>query len=72
VIFGNHYKKNPEADLLITQNGGKAFATEKEAVDFILELINDKKKMFRMSQNAENFIHSQPNATECIIEKMII
>ena len=72
VIFGNHYKKNPEADLLITQNGGKAFATEKEAVDFILELINDKKEMFRMSQNAENFIHSQPNATECIIEKLLI
>ena len=72
VIFGNHYKKNPEADLLITQNGGKALATEKEAVDFILELINDKNKMFRMSQNAGIFIHSQPNATECIIKKMII
>ena len=72
VIFGNHYKKNPEADLLITQNGGKAFSTEKEAVDFILELINDKNKMFRMSQNAENFIHSQPNATKCIIKKMIV
>ena len=72
VIFGNHYKKNPEADLLITQNGGKSFSTEKEAVDFILELINDKNKMFRMSQNAENFIHSQPNATKCIIKKMIV
>ena len=72
VIFGNHYKKNPEADLLITQNGGKSFSTEKEAVDFILELINDKKGMFRISQNAENFIHSQPNATECIIKKMLV
>ena len=38
VIFGNQYKKNPEADALIAQNGGKSFAQVELVADFVLEL----------------------------------
>lgn len=70
VIFGNHYRKNPEADNLIAHNGGKAFATEEETANFILNLLDTPQKMNNMSQNSYNFINQQPNASEIIIEKI--
>jgi 3-deoxy-D-manno-octulosonic-acid transferase len=36
VVFGNHYKKNPEADGLIAADGGKLFADEYAAAEFVL------------------------------------
>ena len=70
VFFGGHYKKNPEADALIAQNGGKAFSDEWSAVDFISKLSKDTEMMNTMGENAANFIHQQPNATEIILKKI--
>lgn len=70
VIFGNHYRKNPEADHLIAQNGGKAFENEGSAAEFIISLLKNQELLYEMSQNAENFIQSQPDATNLIIKKI--
>ena len=71
VIFGNQYKKNPEADELIAQNGGKSFAKEELASDFVLELTQNSNLLKEMSQNAENFVHNQPNSSEIILKKIL-
>ena len=71
VIFGNQYKKNPEADGLIAQNGGKSFAKEELASDFVLELAQNSNLLKEMSQNAEDFVHNQPNSSEIILKKIL-
>lgn len=71
VIFGNQYKKNPEADALIAQNGGKSFAQEELAADFVLELTRNSNLLQEMSVNAGNFVHSQPNSSEIILRKIL-
>lgn len=71
VIFGNHYKKNPEADALISCEGGRSFSDEHSAAAFVLNLIQDKELLSKMSQNAEKFIFSQPNATQIVINKIL-
>ena len=71
VIFGNQYKKNPEADGLIAQNGGKSFAKEELASDFVLELTQNSNLLKEMSQNAEDFVHNQPNSSEIILKKIL-
>jgi len=71
VIFGNHYRKNPEADDLISANGGKSFEDEKTAAKFILNLIFDELLLKEMSENAENFISAKPNSSELILQKII-
>ena len=70
VIFGNHYKKNPEADNLISANGGKSFENEKEASEFIVQLLKDKTQLQEMSEKARDFVNSQPNASEIILQKI--
>lgn len=71
VIFGNQYKKNPEADALIAQNGGESFDNEELAADFVLELSKNSNLLQEMSENAGNFVHSQPNSSEIILEKIL-
>ena len=71
VIFGTQYKKNPEADALIAQNGGKSFAQVELAADFVLELSKNSNLLQEMSENAGNFVHSQPNSSEIILEKIL-
>jgi 3-deoxy-D-manno-octulosonic-acid transferase len=71
VIFGNQYKKNPEAYALIAQNGGKSFAQVELAADFVLELTRNSNLLQEMSENAGNFVHSQPNSSEIILEKIL-
>ena len=71
VIFGNQYKKNPEADALIAQNGGKSFAQVELAADFVLELTRNSNLLQEMSENAGNFVHSQPNSSKIILEKIL-
>ena len=71
VIFGNQYKKNPEADALIAQNGGKSFDNEELAAEFVLELTRNSNLLQEMSENARNFVHSQPNSSEIILEKIL-
>ena len=71
VIFGNHYKKNPEADALISCGGGRSFSDEHSAAAFILNLIQNRELLNKMSQNAEKFIFSQPNASQIVIDKIL-
>ncbi|WBV61932.1 3-deoxy-D-manno-octulosonic acid transferase [Chryseobacterium camelliae] len=71
VIFGNHYKKNPEADDLIQANGGKSFETENVATQFVLSLIANEEILKEMSVNAANFVTEKPNSTELILRKII-
>lgn len=73
VIFGNHYKKNPEADDLISMNGGKSFADEQTAAEFVLFLANEenKEELEEMSQNARNFVDEKPDSTEMILQKIL-
>ena len=71
VLFGDHYQKNPEADELIAQHGGKSFEDEFFAAPYILNLLNDEESLKKMSENARDFIDSQPNASDLILQKML-
>ncbi|ROI01086.1 3-deoxy-D-manno-octulosonic acid transferase [Chryseobacterium sp. G0240] len=73
VIFGNHYKKNPEADGLIAAEGGRAFREEHLAAEFVLFLTNDdnKEELEEMSLNAQRFVDEKPNSTEMILHKIL-
>lgn len=73
VIFGNQYKKNPEADDLISKNGGKSFADEYTATEFVLFLTNEdnEEELTEMSENAKNFVDEKPNSTEMILQKIL-
>ncbi|WP_445432285.1 3-deoxy-D-manno-octulosonic acid transferase [Chryseobacterium indoltheticum] len=71
VIFGNHYKKNPEADNLILAKGGKSFEDEKSAAYFVLDLFKNEKMLLEMSENAEQFVAKQPNSSELILQKIL-
>ncbi|MBK1898173.1 3-deoxy-D-manno-octulosonic acid transferase [Chryseobacterium paridis] len=70
VIFGNHYRKNPEADELISVNGGKSFETEYLAADFILFLTNNDEEIAEMSENARHFVDDKPDSSTLIVEKI--
>ncbi|RMZ58112.1 3-deoxy-D-manno-octulosonic acid transferase [Chryseobacterium nematophagum] len=71
VIFGNHYKKNPEADDLIRVEGGKSFKDDESAAVFLLFILKDNKTLQYMSQNAQRFVDEKPNATELIVKKIL-
>ncbi|MFY1048308.1 3-deoxy-D-manno-octulosonic acid transferase [Chryseobacterium sp. GP-SGM7] len=71
VIFGNQYKKNPEADNLISAKGGKSFEDENSAAQFVLNLIKDEKQLNEMSESAEKFVAQQPDSSKLIIEKIL-
>lgn len=73
VIFGNHYRKNPEADDLIKANGGKSFEEENVAADFALFLMNgdNEEVLNEMSANSKKFVDEKPNSTEIILKKIL-
>ncbi|MCX8533744.1 3-deoxy-D-manno-octulosonic acid transferase [Chryseobacterium luquanense] len=71
VFFGNQYKKNPEADGLISAKGGRSFEEENSAAKFVLNLIKDEKQLAEMSGNAEKFVAQQPDSSKLIIEKIL-
>ena len=73
VIFGNHYKKNPEADDLIAANGGKSFPDEYTASEFVLFLLNEenREELAEISQNAGKFVDEKPNSTKMILQKIL-
>jgi len=70
VIFGNHYRKNPEADALLAGKGGKAFEDEFFASKYITELLKRPDLMKDMGENAKRFIMMQPNAAEIVFRKI--
>lgn len=71
VFFGDQYQKNPEADELIAENGGRAMEDEFFAAQYILELLNNETLRKEMGDNAGRFIASQPNATEYVVKKIL-
>jgi 3-deoxy-D-manno-octulosonic-acid transferase len=71
VIFGNQYRKNPEADDLIGANGGKSFENEGAAAEYVLFLLDDNETLGTMSENAEKFVNDKPNSTELILKKIL-
>jgi len=81
VIFGNQYRKNPEADDLIKAKGAKSFDDFVLASAFITEIINNDSKieadekskslLKEMAKNAGNFVNSQPDSTEIIVKKIL-
>lgn len=71
VIFGNHYRKNPEADGLIAADGGKSFTEEYAAADFVLFLLNNEEELKEMSGNARRFVDEKPDATKLILQKIL-
>lgn len=71
VIFGNHYRKNPEADELISVDGGKSFEKEGLAADFIFFLLNNLETLEKMSENAKKFVDEKPDSTKLILEKIL-
>ncbi|GAB0156172.1 glycosyltransferase N-terminal domain-containing protein [Chryseobacterium sp. Alg-005] len=71
VVFGNHYRKNPEADELISVDGGKSFEKEGMAAEFIFFLLNDNETLKSMSENARKFVDEKPNSTKLILEKIL-
>ncbi|MFY7845282.1 3-deoxy-D-manno-octulosonic acid transferase [Chryseobacterium gambrini] len=71
VIFGNQYRKNPEADGLISADGGRSFENAGLAADFVLFLINNEDSLQAMSENAEKFVSEKPNSTELILQKVL-
>ncbi|KMQ59337.1 3-deoxy-D-manno-octulosonic acid transferase [Chryseobacterium angstadtii] len=71
VIFGNHYRKNPEADDLIKANGGKSFTDELAAADFALYLLNNEEERKEMADYAGKFVTDKPDATHLILQKIL-
>jgi len=79
VVFGNQYKKNPEADTLIAAKGAKSFDDFVAASTFITELIDkdskteigEKSYLKEMAEKANEFVNSQPDSTEIIINKIL-
>lgn len=73
VVFGNHYKKNPEADDLTSKNGGRSFSDEYTAAEFVLFLANkdNEEELTEMSENAENFVNEKPDSTDMILQKIL-
>jgi 3-deoxy-D-manno-octulosonic-acid transferase len=79
VVFGNQYKKNPEADALIEAKGAKSFDDFVAASAFITELIDkdskiesgEKSYLQEMADKANEFVKSQPDSTEIIISKIL-
>ncbi|MCS3871597.1 3-deoxy-D-manno-octulosonic-acid transferase [Chryseobacterium ginsenosidimutans] len=71
VIFGNQYRKNPEADELISVDGGRSFENAGLAADFVMFLMNNEDSLQAMSENAEKFVTEKPDSTELIIKKIL-
>lgn len=71
VFFGNHYRKNPEADALIAAGGARSFEDEFYAAPFIIDLLNKPEKLHEMGRLAGEFIENQPKAKELILRKIV-
>ncbi|MEE6129316.1 glycosyltransferase N-terminal domain-containing protein [Chryseobacterium arthrosphaerae] len=73
VVFGNRYKKNPEADELISYDGGKSFGDEYAAAESVLFLTNEdnREELVSMSQHARKFVDEKPDSTAMILQKIL-
>ncbi|MDL1913518.1 MAG: 3-deoxy-D-manno-octulosonic acid transferase [Bergeyella sp.] len=71
VIFGNHYKKNPEADALISAGGAKTFSDTASASDFVSKLVSDSVLRKSMSLMSKDFVERQPSASALVVGKVL-
>lgn len=71
VFFGNRYRKNPEADALISAGGAHSFEDEFFAERYISELLKNPEKIKTMDENSTKFIENQPNATEIVVKQIL-
>jgi len=72
VIFGNRYKKNPEADLLIKEGGAKSFSCEKDTIDFLEKIFSYEKLINEMSENSKIFFSIQPDAKKIVLDNICV
>ena len=70
VFFGNQYKKNPEADALISFGGAKSFGSEEELASETISLLKTPSKVKEMGQKAAAFIEMQPDSSEIILKAL--
>jgi 3-deoxy-D-manno-octulosonic-acid transferase len=71
VLFGDQFRKNPEADGLIAISGAKCFEDEFFAAPYLIELLRNDELRRQIGENARRFIDSQPNATQAILSKIL-
>jgi len=72
VIFGDKFRKNPEADLLIKEGGAKSFSCEEDAISFLKKIFFSEELINEMSENSKKFFSIQPNAKEIVLNKICI
>ncbi|MCL1667855.1 3-deoxy-D-manno-octulosonic acid transferase [Elizabethkingia ursingii] len=70
VVFGNQYKKNPEADALIDAGAAKSFSDESDAVVFLHQLFRDADERKSMASLACKFIADQPDVAAIILNNI--
>lgn len=70
MVFGNRYKKNPEADALIDAGAAKSFSDENNAVKFLSQLFRDENQRRNMASVAGKFINDQPDAAAIILDNI--
>jgi len=70
VIFGNKYRKNPEADLLIKEGGARSFSDREDIVGFLEKLFLQEKLIIKMSEKSKKFLDNQPNSKEIILNNI--
>ncbi len=71
VLFGDQFRKNPEADGLISVSGAKCFEDEFFAAPYLLELLRNDDLRRQIGENARRYIDSQPNATQAVLSKLL-
>lgn len=70
VLFGNRYRKNPEADALVAADGGANFPTPAALTQHLKLLLNCPRRRSQMARAAGQFVEMQPWATDIIVEKI--
>ncbi|MEC5394877.1 3-deoxy-D-manno-octulosonic acid transferase [Bergeyella sp. RCAD1439] len=70
VLFGSHYRKNPEADALIESGGAKAFSETDELSAFASVLLGDTARLEAMAKASFDFVEGQPVSSDRIFEKI--
>ena len=71
IVFGNHYRKNPEADLLIEKGAAVSFENTNQASQFLKDLLKNPVKLKTMGEIAARTVQEQPNSTQLIINQIL-
>ena len=71
IVFGNHYRKNPEADLLIEKGAAVSFESSILTSQFLKDLLKNPVKLKAMGESAARTVQEQPNSTQIIITRIL-